>query len=310
MSAQPAVAATGARAERPDRSRADLAADGRARRRPARDDRPHSRGQVRGRAGGGEARAGRAGADRRGARVERGDRPHRRRSARAPGGRARRASASTRIAAELGAAARPRAGQRPSVRVRRTTRSASRSPTRRTSTGSTRCGSRAATRSRCASPRARRSRPSSAGSCAPRRPSAAAARPSATTIVELEVLDEETTRTTSRSRTASPTRRSSASSTRSSSRRPRTAPATSTSSRRPTALVVRFRIDGVLHETQRIPKRSVDRRDDTPQGAREARHRRAPEAAGRPHLALRRPPPAGCSTSASPRCRRSRASRS
>ena len=42
---------------------------------------------------------------------------------------------------------------------------------------------------------------------------------------------------------------------RSSSRPPRTAPPTSTSSPRRTALVVRFRVDGVLQEMQRIPKR-------------------------------------------------------
>ena len=36
------------------------------------------------------------------------------------------------------------------------------------------------------------------------------------------------------------------------------------------------------------PEAKRDRRHDAPQGAREARHRRAPEAAGRPHLAERR----------------------
>ena len=53
-------------------------------------------------------------------------------------------------------------------------------------------------------------------------------------------------------------------------------------------LVVRYRIDGVLHVAQRIPKRLALRRDDASQGAREARHRRAAQAAGRPHLAERR----------------------
>ena len=55
--------------------------------------------------------------------------------------------------------------------------------------------------------------------------------------------------------TAFPTRRSSASSTRSSSRLPKTAPPTSTSILQDDALVVRLRVDGVLHEVQRIPKR-------------------------------------------------------
>ena len=51
---------------------------------------------------------------------------------------------------------------------------------------------------------------------------------------------------------------------------------------------MRFRVDGVLHEVQRIPKRMMPGVTDAPEGAREARHRRAPQAAGRPHLAQRR----------------------
>ena len=89
---------------------------------------------------------------------------------------------------------------------------------------------------------------------------------------------------TSRRRTGSPRARSSRSSTRSSSRPPRTARATSTSRRgaRP-----RHPLPGRRppHEIQRIPRRNQPGCDDTPQGAGEARHRRAPPAAGRPHLA-------------------------
>ena len=53
-------------------------------------------------------------------------------------------------------------------------------------------------------------------------------------------------------------------------------------------LVVRYRIDGVLRVAHHIPKRLALRRDDPPQGAREARHRRAAQAAGRADLAERR----------------------
>ena len=42
------------------------------------------------------------------------------------------------------------------------------------------------------------------------------------------------------------------------------------------ALVVRLRIDGVLQEVQRIPKRLAAGVTDPSEGAREARHRRAP----------------------------------
>ena len=53
-----------------------------------------------------------------------------------------------------------------------------------------------------------------------------------------------------------PTRRpSSSSSTRSSRSRSTTAPATSTSSRRPRSCMIRFRIDGVLHEIMSVPRR-------------------------------------------------------
>ena len=72
-------------------------------------------------------------------------------------------------------------------------------------------------------------------------------------------------------------------------------------------LIVRYRIDGVLHVAQRVPEAARRRCDDAPEGAREARHRRAAQAAGRPHHPRPRRPPAGCSTSASRRCRPSRA---
>ena len=49
-------------------------------------------------------------------------------------------------------------------------------------------------------------------------------------------------------------------------------------------LLVRFRIDGVL-EMPADPAPARGRRRHAPEGAREARHRRAPQAAGRPHLA-------------------------
>ena len=53
------------------------------------------------------------------------------------------------------------------------------------------------------------------------------------------------------------------------------------------SLLVRFRVDGVLQEVQRIPKRMMPGVADPSEGAREARHRRAPQAAGRTHLAQR-----------------------
>ena len=53
------------------------------------------------------------------------------------------------------------------------------------------------------------------------------------------------------------------------------------------ALVVRYRIDGVLHVAAADPDAARLRRDHAPEGAREARHRRAAQAAGRPHLAQR-----------------------
>ena len=74
-------------------------------------------------------------------------------------------------------------------------------------------------------------------------------------------------------------------------------------------LIVRFRIDGVLHVAQRIPKRLDRRRDHAPEGAREAGHRRAAQAAGRPDHADGGRGRAACSTSAWRRCRRSRARR-
>ena len=54
------------------------------------------------------------------------------------------------------------------------------------------------------------------------------------------------------------------------------------------ALVVRYRIDGVLHVAERIPLAARLRRDHAPQGAGQPRHRRAAKAAGRTHLAQRR----------------------
>ena len=58
------------------------------------------------------------------------------------------------------------------------------------------------------------------------------------------------------------------------------------------------------------PEADGQRRHDPPEGAREARHRRAAQAAGRADLARTHAPSGACSTSASPCCRRSRASRS
>ena len=58
------------------------------------------------------------------------------------------------------------------------------------------------------------------------------------------------------------------------------------------------------------PEADGQRRHDPAEGAREARHRRAAQAAGRPDLARTRARSAACWTSASPCCRRSRASRS
>ena len=75
------------------------------------------------------------------------------------------------------------------------------------------------------------------------------------------------------------------------------------------ALVVRVRIDGVLHEVQRIPKRIAPA---SPPASRCSRSSTSPSAASRRTAASRSTPPRpdGCSTSASRRCRRSRASRS
>ena len=75
------------------------------------------------------------------------------------------------------------------------------------------------------------------------------------------------------------------------------------------SLVVRFRIDGVLHETQRIPRRSaigVTTRLKV-LAKLDIAERRKPQD-GR--ISLSAPPPAGCSTSAWRRCRPSKASRS
>ena len=168
----------------------------------------------------------------------------------------------------------------------RTGRSASRSPTRRTSTRSTSCGSRRASPLELGvASREDIDRRDPAGS--PARPRRFGARGSRSRRSSSPIRRRRRRRTTSRPTTASPTRRSSGSSTRSSSRPPRTAPRDIHFEPQEDALVVRFRIDGVLHEVQRIPKRMCRRRDDAPEGAREARHRRAPEAAGRPHLAER-----------------------
>jgi len=71
------------------------------------------------------------------------------------------------------------------------------------------------------------------------------------------------------------------------------------------ALAVRLRIDGVLHEVQRIPKRMMA-------GVTTRRSSTSPSAGSRRTAVSRstRPRPAGCSTSAWRRCRPSRASRS
>ena len=188
MSAQPAVSRDGGPAEGPDHSRADLAAHGRAGRRPARDDRASFPRRSSAPPREGEDHARRAGADRRGARLERGDRAHRRRAARAAGGRARQRRHrpdGRRVACRCTSSSR----STPSRTRSTATPSASRSPTRRTSTASTRSASRAATRSRCASPRARRSRTSSAGSPAPQRHSAR--RSGLSEVAEFEVIDED-----------------------------------------------------------------------------------------------------------------------
>ena len=55
------------------------------------------------------------------------------------------------------------------------------------------------------------------------------------------------------------------------------------------------------------PEGARRRRRHAAQGAGEARHRRAPHAAGRPHLGAREEQPAASTTSASPCCRRSTA---
>ncbi len=75
------------------------------------------------------------------------------------------------------------------------------------------------------------------------------------------------------------------------------------------ALVVRFRIDGVLHVAERIPLRFASGVTTRLKVLAKPRHRRAAQAPGRAHLARRRRRPAACSTSASRPCRRSRASR-
>ena len=72
-------------------------------------------------------------------------------------------------------------------------------------------------------------------------------------------------------------------------------------------LVVRYRIDGVLHVAERIPRAARLRRDHAPEGAGQAST--SPSGGSRRTDASRStpPPPAACSTSASRRCRRSRA---
>ena len=74
-------------------------------------------------------------------------------------------------------------------------------------------------------------------------------------------------------------------------------------------LVVRYRIDGVLHVAQRIPKRLASGVTTRLKvlAKLDIAERRKPQD-GRISLE-RRAPPAACSTSASRRCRRSRASR-
>ena len=72
-----------------------------------------------------------------------------------------------------------------------------------------------------------------------------------------------------------------------SSRPPRTAPATSTSSRRRTSCSSASASTACSHVAQRDPEAARGRRHDAPEGAREARHRRAAQAAGRPHHARR-----------------------
>ena len=60
---------------------------------------------------------------------------------------------------------------------------------------------------------------------------------------------------------------------------------TSTSSRSRTGSIVRYRIDGVLHEVESPPKRIVGAGDLAHQDHGQPRHRRAPPAAGRTHPA-------------------------
>ena len=93
-----------------------------------------------------------------------------------------------------------------------------------------------------------------------------------------EATDEERggrARRDRRSCTSRPTtRRSSSSSTRSSARPSARAPPTSTSSPARSDMRVRFRVDGVLYEAARVPKRMVSGRDLAHQDHERARHRR------------------------------------
>ena len=75
------------------------------------------------------------------------------------------------------------------------------------------------------------------------------------------------------------------------------------------ALVVRYRIDGVLHVAERIPLSARLRRDHTSQGAGAASTSPSGESRRTDASRSTQRPPAACSTSASRRCRRSRASR-
>ena len=204
----------------------------RAGRRPARGHRPRRAGPARaGARPRGPGRLARAGARRRGARVERGPRASRR-DARTSSrsSTSRRRASTTRRAPGVPLHVLERIVAIPYA-LDDGDRCASRSPTRRTSTRSTSCGSRRATRSSSPSRRATTS------SAEIRRLARASEAFGARAAVEEELDVAQRgggVATTSRSTTASPTRRSSGSSTRSSSRPPRTAPPTSTSSRRRT----------------------------------------------------------------------------
>ena len=131
-----------------------------------------------------------------------------------------------------------------------TARSASRSPIRRTSTRSTSSGSRPASRSRSASPDARTSRPNSAGSSAPPRPSAPApwSRRSWRARSEEEADDLEVDDGISDAPLVRLVNSVIFQAAEDGASDIHFEP-------QEDSLVVRFRIDGVLQEVQRIPKR-------------------------------------------------------